>query len=115
MKAGRLHVASKRRRTVHLEKMTLFAVAFVLAVCLSIFAGNGPVSAHDSQQEEAANYRYYKSIQVNAGDSLWSIAEEYMDDECDSIFEYIEMLKEINHLNSSEIQEGRYLTVAYTD
>ncbi|MDO4312906.1 MAG: LysM peptidoglycan-binding domain-containing protein [Eubacteriales bacterium] len=115
MRTSRLHVKSKRKRTVYLKKMALFMAAFVFAVCFSVLSGSELVSAHGSQQEAPVDYRYYKSIKVDAGDTLWSIAERYMDDTCDSIPEYIEILKEINQLESTEIHEGRYLTVAYTD
>lgn len=115
MRTERLYARSKRRRTVHLEKAAIFTAVFVFAAFLSILGNQKLVSAHDSHLEQPAGYRYYKSIQVNAGDSLWSIAEEYMNDECESVPEYIEVLKEINHLDSDEIHEGRYLTIAYTD
>lgn len=106
--------SSKRRRIVYLEKMTLFTAAFIFAVCLSVL-GSRVADAHGNSQEEPVDYRYYKSIQVNSGDTLWSIAGEYMDEDSESITEYVELLKDINRLDSSEIHEGRYLTVAYTD
>ena len=115
MKGNRKSVRSKRHRIVYLKKMTLCMTALILAVCLSVFAGKGLVSAHGNQKESLIDYRYYKSIQVNTGDTLWSIAEEYMDDSYESVYDYIDELKEINNLDSSDIQESHYLTVSYTD
>ena len=46
--------------------------------------------------------------------TLWNIASAYAD-EGTSVKAYIKELKEINHLDSDSIQEGSYLTVAYTD
>lgn len=35
----------------------------------------------------------YKSIEVKHGDTLWNIAETYMDDRYDSVAEYVNVLK----------------------
>ena len=115
MRTDRLYAKSKRNRTVYLKKMMILAAAFLAAVCLSIFAGRGLVSAHGNSKEDPVDYTYYTSIEVQEGDTLWSIAEEYMDDNFESVESYVKHLEEINQLDSSVIHEGRYLTVSYTD
>ena len=57
--------------------------------------------------------KYYKTIEITSGDTLWDIAETYMDDNYDSVKDYVQELKEVNHLTSDVIQDGQYLTVAY--
>ena len=60
----------------------------------------------------------YKSIQVQAGDSLWSIACDNITEEYDSIDEYMDEIAEINHISTisaDSIKEGTYLTVSYYD
>jgi len=64
-------------------------------------------------KEAAQNQKYYTSIEIKEGDSLWSIAQAYMSDEYNSVQEYIEELKVINALDSDRINETEYLTVAY--
>jgi len=59
------------------------------------------------------NQKYYTSIEIKKGDSLWSIAQAHMSNEYDSVQEYINELKEINALDSDCINEAEYLTVAY--
>lgn len=118
MNAQRLHSASKRRRQVFREKFILIAAAVIVIACSSVMLGARLVDAHGSQSEITQDYKYYKSIQLNAGDTLWAIAETYTDDESDSISavtNYIKVLKEINGLTSDTIHEGQYLTVVYND
>ena len=52
---------------------------------------------------------------LQEGDTLWGIAEEYMDESYSSIEEYIIELKKINNLDSDEIHEGSYLMIAYNN
>ena len=55
--------------------------------------------------------RYYKSISIESGDTLWDIAEEYMTSDYDSVNEYIAELKKINCLKSDDIQSGQHLII----
>ena len=106
----RSHSTVKRVRTVYVEKLIFFVATMIIALILSIIAGRKLVSAHDDRKNEPVNFTYYKSIEVQEGDTLWNIASAYADEGT-----YIKELKEINHLDSDSIQEGSYLTVAYTD
>lgn len=57
-------------------------------------------------------YKYYTSIYIEEGDSLWSIAELYLYDGI-SIIDYIDELKRINSLENENIKAGCYLLVSY--
>ena len=108
-----------RRQKRHL--MTIITAGIVTVMLVLVLAFNfGTLlsSAHNSRQEDPVNYKYYKSIQIEKGDTFWSIAKEYMTDEYKSIYEYMEELMIVNQLNTSEIdnlQEGDFLTVVYYD
>jgi len=53
-------------------------------------------------------------VQVEAGDTLWSISEEYADElHYSSNKEYINEVKMMNKLRSDEIVSGQYLIVPY--
>ncbi len=71
-------------------------------------------SAHENTEDPIV-YKYYKSIQIQPGDTLWDIAEDTMTSEYESTAEYVGVLKKMNNLTSDDIQAGQYLTVAYTD
>lgn len=57
--------------------------------------------------------KYVKSIQIEAGDTLWGIAKENITKEYNSIEEYIEEIMNSNGLTSDLIHEGQYLIVPY--
>ena len=113
MNTSRLHKASKRRRQVALRRLFLAVMAAVIVAGLSTFAGTESVDAHDTQ--EIVMCKYYKSIEILADDTLWSIAKDNMTEEYASIYEYIKEVMEMNNLESDQIYEGQYLTVAYYD
>lgn len=53
------------------------------------------------------------SVEIQQGDSLWSIADEYFTDDWKDMNTYIEEIKEFNGLESSRIQAGNYLSIPY--
>ena len=71
-----------------------------------------PANAEDRVTEEQ-RYKYYTSIYVESGDSLWSIASQYMTADYDSIYEYMAEVKNINHLQSDFLKSGTRLCVPY--
>lgn len=94
---------------------TIILSLALIVICSCIF-GSSFSSAHESEGTEPVRTKCYKSIQVQAGDSLWSIARDNMTNEYDSIDEYLDEIADINHIsymNMDSIQEGTYLTIAY--
>ena len=68
-------------------------------------------SAHTADAEQS--YKYYTSISVAYGDTLTSIAGEYMDEHY-TLEEYISEVRQINHLSEdASIDAGSYLVVPY--
>lgn len=60
------------------------------------------------------SYKYYKSVIVGAGDSIWSFAESYADkDFYDSYESYIKEVMEINHLKDESIIYGQHIVIPY--
>ena len=114
MNAHRLHVTSKRRRDVYLKRMMLVFTALILVLGISVFYGTRLVDAHDrTDYTNTADHKYYKSIQIHCGDTLWNIAEENMSDDYESVNDYITEVKKINKLSSDQIQDSQYLMVPY--
>ena len=54
-----------------------------------------------------------KSILIQKGDSLWSIAGEYITDEYSDRNEYIKEIMECNGLSSDIIHEDQYILIPY--
>ena len=103
----------KRRQLAKRRIILLLAALFVITVG-SIVSGSIFSSAKDPATD-IAQYKYYKSITIEQGDSLWSIAQEYRTDAYKDIQEYIDELIQLNGLTSKTIHEGQHLVVAYYD
>lgn len=110
----------KRNRRKGKRKNTFLSgiISLLLVIICSCFFGSFFSSAHDdkSSEESSTKVKYYTSIEIKKGDSLWKIAEDHITNEYESINEYIEELISINHIDmtsSDMIQEGDYLTIAY--
>ena len=59
-------------------------------------------------------YKYYMSYELERGDSLWSIAETYMDTHYVSIEDYIEEVCIINSITmDSQLIAGTNLIIPY--
>lgn len=101
-----------RRETGRNEKFMLFIVGlsiFFILICSIIFGSVRTVAASADTP-----YKYYTSIQIQEGDTLWHIAHTYCTDEYASISDYIEEVCSINHISSDdEIHSGQYVTVPY--
>ena len=86
----------------------------ILVLCICMSFGAFLVSAHENTGDETV-YTYYKSIEIQPGDTLWDIAEDTMPAEYDSTAEYVQVLKAMNDLDSDDIQAGQHLMITYND
>ena len=109
MNAHRLHAASKRRRNVFLKKIMLVVTALVLVLGISVFYGTSLVVAHDSSYSVAPEKKYYKSIQITSGDTLWNIAENYMPSDMDTR-EAVYIIKKVNNIDST-VRDGQTILI----
>ncbi len=56
---------------------------------------------------------YYTCIKIQPGDTIWSIAETYTQGTDISVEDYVQRIKQMNHLGEDTIHAGHYLTVMY--
>lgn len=90
----------------------LFPAAFLIAFLLGtffFFHGTGSVVKADEPLTDIQ----YKVVEVEYGDSLWSIARENMHPGFSDVYEYIHEVKRCNQLSSDEIEAGCYLMIPY--
>lgn len=99
------------QKTSTAKRRRLYCIAALLTVILVLVFNTANIA--NAGTREAERYKYFTSIEVQAGTSLWDIAEEYMTEEYDSPQEYIQEVKNINHMNQDLIYEGSYLCVPY--
>ncbi len=64
-------------------------------------------------KNDSLRVKRYTSLQVEEGDSLWSIAGEHLSEEYRSMDQYILEVKRINHISGDEIHSGAYLVIPY--
>lgn len=104
----RLRRRRELRRRMILAFMTLFLVMM------------GTVSYHAielsaSTGQEQLSFKYYTSITVAYGETLWDIADEYIDyNKYKNKNEYIAEVQSINHLKDTDaIRFGQSLIIPY--
>ncbi|MDE7207571.1 MAG: LysM peptidoglycan-binding domain-containing protein [Lachnospiraceae bacterium] len=103
----------RRRRQLQVRRNICMLVLSVMAVVLlSVFVIS--ISTQASDLKHTAKYKYYKSIEVSKGDTLWSIAKENMDtDHYKNVQEYVNEIKTMNSIKSDHIMSGSSLIIPY--
>lgn len=100
-------------RQVTQKRKLIVAVSILAAVCMicSIFPSfkNQKVTA----QAATSRDKYFTSIMIESGDTLWSIANENMTEEYASVQDYIDEVKTINNLHEDYITAGCYIVIPY--
>lgn len=93
-----------------IRHMTMIAI-LVLTVCsligLGAFLGNSSKASNDN------SYKYYTSVEIKNGDTLWDIASEYITEEYASLQEYVTEVKALNGMQGDSIRSGQFLIVPY--
>lgn len=84
-------------------------LVLVLLVIFSVFFMTKTVTA----QRAGERCKQVISIEIKKGDTLWSIASEYMCEEYKDLNEYIEEIKDSNGMITDEIHAGNYIIVPY--
>ncbi len=113
VRSERRIMKNRLRRQREMKKNFLLLVMTVCLIVTCSFSLSGfRANAKDDSTE--ASYKYYKSIFVQGDDTLWSIAERYMDDvHYDSAEDYIREVMRMNGLTDDTIRYGEYLIVPY--
>ena len=100
------------RRTKQIIERSLLTVCIIalLAICSSAIL----TKATTSDNAEKVYYKYFTQIEIQKGDSLWTLAGEYMENgPYESRKEYMEEVAELNQLSSTTLFEGQALIVPY--
>lgn len=84
--------------------ISVFVLGFVLAMLISGF--NSRVNASDKY------YKYFKSIEVQPGDTLYGYSVEY-GDHYDSKDKYIKEVCSINYIKADDLKAGMNLVIPY--
>lgn len=116
MKRGRSYSKAGTVQEKEIKKMLVLCIAAVFIIFAACaLSGSLLISAHGSRTDEPVNFKYFKSIEIQQGDTLWDIAEKYITEDYKSVSDYVIVLKEMNSLSSDDIQAGQNLMIAYND
>lgn len=100
----------RRQREMRRHLQMFLVTVCLIAICsftLNAFRSN-------AKNDVEVSDKYYKSISISKHDTLWSIAEQYMDDaHYDSIQDYIAEVRQMNSIKGDAIRYGEYLIVPY--
>lgn len=103
---------TKREAVVRRQKSILALVVLALVV-FGILLGTGMNALASSDKDIASYNKYYVSIRVESGDTLWTIADEYIDGFNIKKDDYINEVCEINEISKDDIHAGDYIVVPY--
>jgi cell division protein YceG involved in septum cleavage len=103
---------TKREAVVRRQKSILALVVLALVV-FGILLGTGMNALASSDKDIASYNKYYVSIRVESGDTLWTIADEYIDGFNIEKDDYIKEVCEINEISKDDIHAGDYIVVPY--
>ncbi|MCR4586202.1 MAG: LysM peptidoglycan-binding domain-containing protein [Lachnospiraceae bacterium] len=104
--------AERFRRKKILRKMAVYAaLSAVLLAAVIFFIFKSPVQA---KEEGECFFKYYSTVRVEKGDSLWGYAQLYSQGSGKSTEEYIDELCSINHISKhGTLRSGTTLTLPY--
>lgn len=110
-----MHINSKKQKNRGRHISSLISISGVIfVICISVLSfGKFPVSAHESADDNNLKTICYNSYLIKSGDTLWDIAEDNMPNNELSTAECVQIIKDINGLDTDEIQSGQYLILPY--
>lgn len=92
-------------------RLVTIIAALTAAIC--ILAGLCSFSGTKSEASDEITYKYYTSVEIKNGDTLWDIASKYITDEYSSLQEYVAEVKELNNLPGDHIRSGQSIVIPY--
>ncbi|MBQ2902135.1 MAG: LysM peptidoglycan-binding domain-containing protein [Agathobacter sp.] len=103
----------RKREAVVRKQRSILAIAVIFVVALGILLGSSMKTLASSEKDVSSYHKYYESIRVESGDTLWTIADEYIDGFNLSKTDYIAEVCQINQISEDEIHAGDYIVVPY--
>lgn len=100
---------SKRKRAEQIRKRVIMVCIVVMVFVTTVLTITQSAAADTPSNRK----KTCTSIEIQPGDTLWSIAEMYYTEEFVDICSYIDEIKKTNNMYDDKIVSGRYLIVPY--
>lgn len=88
-------------------------ILFCSLVAFAMFSMVMLSTIHAQAAPTETSYKYYTSVQIHSGDTLWDISSDYITSEYTDMNEYMNEVCAINHISRDEIYAGQYIVVPY--
>lgn len=108
----RINKSLNRREAVIKREKKILSIIFILIVSTIILLSSS-IHAFAQMNNNKPLNKYYTSIEVSEGDTLWNIADQYIGSSNIDKKEYIEEICELNSLNNGQIHAGNHIVIAY--
>ena len=95
---------SGRRKMFGWTAVAFIAAVIILCGTIHIFASSGDSRPYN---------KYYTSVRVEEGDTVWSIADRYIADSQVSKRDYVDEICRLNSLADGNVRSGDYIVVSY--
>lgn len=107
--------ANKIRRQRIFRRQIALLLSIIAIVLFSIIFFSNTISTDAQSDEFTPEFKYYTTVTVHTGDSLWSIASEnFSEEHYDDLNSYIGEICKINKLSvDSVINAGECIVVPY--
>lgn len=105
----------KTKRKSIKKRMKRYTCLSILlfALCLGGIAYS-KITVEATQKKAQGPYKYYTEIRVQRGDTLWDIANRYINTEVyHSLDDYMDEIREINSISYNRIYNGQQLIIPY--
>ena len=93
---------------------TIIAILTLLIILGGVLLGSSWSDARRSQASaDHPIFKYYTTVTVEDGDTRWTLADAYMDDQYQNKREFIAEVKQLNQIDENRIHEGTQLVIPY--
>ena len=110
--SARANNSLERRAAVVRSQKRMIALIVIAIIFFGILLGTG-ISALASNDKATGQYKYYKSICIEEGDTLWDIAGKYVEGTDMDRYDYIQEICALNGIYAEDIHAGDYIIVSY--
>ena len=94
----------------------LLSIRTIIAILTLLIILGGVLLGSSRRSQASADhpiYKYYTTVTVEDGDTLWTLADAYMDDQYQNKREFITEVKQLNQIDENRIHEGTQLVIPY--
>ena len=103
----------KLRRQREIRNKVVLTIVTLVIVMTAVLSFRSITSQAQEERAEVT-YKYFKSLEIEQGDTLWSIAQEYIDyTYYDGVQDYIDEVLDINNMQNDTVKVGQCIIIPY--